>query len=892
MRAPGVIIFLSLALGLLAPRVFAASPEVQRILRNIDFEERRLGNEEDLPMHWVKLTGPGLPHYVNGVLATDFAHSGNYSFRLDLNGGSLIYRYEAGQIPVRPGGHYRVEGYVRTTVLENARVRMTAYLADMDGHPIEKTITHSELYAAKTPNEGWKKLVIELPVDAPTAASLVLEVGLLQPSIYAPNTLGDRALFSQDIRGSAWFDDIVVSQVPQVTLSTDRPGNIFRRSDPLRLTVVVNDRNTDDLAAQLVIKNALGKVVFQRSGALDMSTSKDLPTGSKQMILSLPDLVPGWYRAALVMTSQGTYVGEEGVDLVRLADDAPATVPDARFGIIATDLPYEGWDQLPRILPYLSAGRVKLAVWSQRGDIQQVDSPAFDSVLSRLQAQGITPTACLVDLPPSLSQNAPGNSWLQLLKIDPSVWRPQLAYMISRHANHLDRWQLGADGSDLFVSDPRMREVYKKVYDEFAELMDKPDLAMPWPAWYDLTGEMPATVALSVPPEVLPSQLPLYMQDIFSRTKSSAGGETHNLSLSLQLLGDSYGREEQIRDLAQRIVYALAGGASRIDLPLPFTVRRDGQQIVNEPKELLLIMRTMVTALRGTTFKGKVPIADGVDAFLFDRNGEGILVLWNRGSAGETKSLAVNLGQRPLRMDLWGNVSPLLKPDAKGVIGSGKVNLEIGPMPTILMDIDGIAAQLRASVTLDRPLIESSFEPHVRKIHFVNPSPTAVSGVLRLHPPQGWTINPPTFNFSLNPGEPFDREVTIEFPYNSFAGSKTIMAEFLMQGERDSGFSVPVTMHLGLSDVGMQTMALRDKNDVIVQQMITNYGEKPINYSAFAVYPGQARQERLVTNLAPGKTAVKLYRFRNVKIVSGAKVRTGIKELVGTRILNDEVPIQ
>ena len=59
--------------------------------------------------------------------------------------------------------------------------------------------------------------------------------------------------------------------------------------------------------------------------------------------------------------------------------------------------------------------------------------------------------------------------------------------------------------------------------------MDKPDLAMPWPAWYDLDGELPATVALSVPPEVLPSQLPLYMQDI-------RGHKGHNLSLSLQLL--------------------------------------------------------------------------------------------------------------------------------------------------------------------------------------------------------------------------------------------------------------------------------------------------------------------------------------------------------------------
>ena len=84
----------------------------------------------------------------------------------------------------------------------------------------------------------------------------------------------------------------------------------------------------------------------------------------------------------------------------------------------------------------------------------------------------------------------------------------------------------------------------------------KPDLAMPWPAWYDLSGDLPATVALSVSPDVLPSQIPLYIEDI-------RGHEGHNLSLSLQLIDDRYGREVQIRDLAQRGVRA--GGRGEPD---------------------------------------------------------------------------------------------------------------------------------------------------------------------------------------------------------------------------------------------------------------------------------------------------------------------------------------
>src|SRR5690606_23491006 len=103
----------------------------------------------------------------------------------------------------------------------------------------------------------------------------------------------------------------------------------------------------------------------------------------------------------------------------------------------------------------------------------------------------------------------------------------------------------------------------------------------------------------------------------------------------------------------------------------------------------------------------------------------------------------------------------------------------------------------------DPPLIESSFKPHLRKVRFVNPYRQAIGGQLKLKAPPGWTINPPTFQFSLNPDEVFERDITIELPYNSLAGPKTIEAEFQVQADRNSSFRVAVPLKLGLSDVGM-----------------------------------------------------------------------------------------
>ncbi len=906
---------------LAAAACLAQPAGVNRVLRTFDFEERRLGNVEDLPMHWNKVDGSGLPRYVNGKLTTDNPRSGRYSFRFDLNGGSLIYRYEPGQIKVSIGAHYRVEGYARTTVLPHARARLTAYMVDADGKQLPETVHRSELYAARTEDEDWHRLVVELSAETESAYSMVIELEVLQPQLYAANTLGKRTLFSQDIRGSAWFDDVMVSQVPRVKMSTDRPGNIFRRGEPLRMQVLVSDRFTDDLAAQLLVHDAMGKKTYQRSGALDIGSAETLGPGRKRLGVLLPELTPGWYSVSLVMSSRGQYVGDQKLDLVVLADNAPTATPDGRFGVVATDLPFEGWTELPEVLATLGTGRVKLAVWSATEDVESMDPAAFDQILVKLQERHIVPTACLVDLPPSIADKllarqrmvqaaqtfagtasqgaAMDSNWPYLLKADPADWQPKLSQLLARHANHLERWQLGADGTDCFVTQPGMRKVYAMVYDQFAGLMFKPDLAMPWPAWYELDGTAPATVALSVPASVLPHQLPLYMSDLAGGGQSAAGSRQSavgkkvpaNLSITLQALEKAqYGREVQIRDFAQRVTYALAADARRIDVPLPFTVRRETDDVIQQPQELYIITRTLVTALGGATFKGRVPIAEGVEAFLFDRGGQGVLVLWDRGMTSGIKQLAVNLGERPMRMDLWGNVTPLLGTDQDKT--SGKTQLSLGSMPVLLLDIDAQIAQLRASVAIDQPLIESSFQAHTRKLRFSNPYKTSISGSVRLKAPPGWTLNPPTHTFSLNPGETFEHEVSIEFPYNSPGGAKILDAQFTVQADRNSSFNVPITVNLGLSDVGMQTLALRDGEDVIVQQVIQNYVDRPIDYSAFAIVSGQARQERLVTNLGAGRTTIKRYRFPGSAIAPGTKIRVGVKELNGTRILNDEVEIQ
>jgi hypothetical protein len=189
-------------------------------------------------------------------------------------------------------------------------------------------------------------------------------------------------------------------------------------------------------------------------------------------------------------------------------------------------------------------------------------------------------------------------------------------------------------------------------------------------------------------------------------------------------------------------------------------------------------------------------------------------------------------------------------------------------------------------------LIESTFQTHTRKLRFTNPYNQPIGGTLKLHAPAGWNLNPPSFTFTLNPGESLEKDLAIEFPYNSLAGPHNLTAEFNLQADRHVVFSEPLSLVLGLSDLGTRCMAFRAGADVVVQQMISNYGDHPITYSTFSSYPGRPRIERLVTTLTPGQTVIKKYRFVNVPLGKTSRIRVGLKEVDGNRILNDEVEIE
>ena len=98
----------------------------RHILKRFDFDERRFGNVEEVPMYWLRRKGPDLPHYNTGVLDHAIGHDAPPSFRLSAITESVAFTYSRNDIPVEPGNRYTVSGWIRTQDLRRSRAYISA----------------------------------------------------------------------------------------------------------------------------------------------------------------------------------------------------------------------------------------------------------------------------------------------------------------------------------------------------------------------------------------------------------------------------------------------------------------------------------------------------------------------------------------------------------------------------------------------------------------------------------------------------------------------------------------------------------------------------------------------------------------------------------------------
>ncbi len=153
----------------------------RHILKRFDFDERKFGNLEDIPMYWTRRKGLNLPHYNTGSFDRSSGHDGPPSFRLACITESVAYTYDRNDIPVEPGNRYTVSGWIRTEGLRKSRAYLSASYLARDLGVIEQAETESPGIGQAEQDGHWHYVELQTAEAPRTARWLRITVWLAQP---------------------------------------------------------------------------------------------------------------------------------------------------------------------------------------------------------------------------------------------------------------------------------------------------------------------------------------------------------------------------------------------------------------------------------------------------------------------------------------------------------------------------------------------------------------------------------------------------------------------------------------------------------------------------------------------------------------------------------------
>ena len=840
----------------------------RRIVKHFDFNERPLGNYESVPMSWRRHGGTGFPGFLEGRIDEKVGHAATPSFRLDLDGGSLGYHFEGRDISVRTNSDYLVVAWVKCRSLETARAYLTACYLDRKGVVIPGTQQRSELVGGR-PDIDWRPITVPLPGNIPGSRYIGLSLWLTQADVWNSEPPGLHETAHEDVKGSAWFDDITVFRLPRVTLSSSHPGNVFLDDEPVELQTEVNDPDGLSLTATLTITDVGGAKVATRAvpiraqgGGIERFQFEGLPVGV--------------YGAELLVSAEGASLVSRRLTFIRLLPTlSPPQSCGRNFGAILKDVSPAALAGQAQLLKVLRPEHVKVPVWSpQLAGAPNSKAVELKSLLEAVVSAGGEPIGVLTDRAVFGEGGASGAAPRPLIEIfndDPRGWRPLIAGTWSLYAGLIPVWQVGADGESV-GSDPRVAAVLPLLRREMTPLMGQPVLAVGAAVSAGRGAAGADYQSILVPASIPTDSVCEYVQ---------AAAVALDRAWAVVQPPDkcSYPRELWLADLARRLVEARFAGAATVFLPAPWGVRAEGLSAEVAPREELIVLRTVADILGRATPVSRTAIDGEARCLTFDRNGRAILFVWDPDAPPEGRDHVLYLGPDARLVDLWGRVS------VPEPVGSEQI-VRIGPAPQFILNTPTWLFEFRRQFRIDPPQVEASFDACERSITFRNTYREPVTGMLRLVPPPDWDVRPNRVMFSLTPGQRFRQQISIRFPLNAEAGLTPLVGEFSLDADHRYRVVAAAWLELGLKDIGLETESFRRGTSLVVRQWLTNNSDATVSFSGYLLAPQRQRIERSFWNFQTGQSAAKEFVLENSDALVGQKIRLSLKEMQGTRVWN------
>lgn len=895
----------------------ATTQPLPRVLKHFDFDEVRLGNFEPSPMNWEPLVAPGYPPFLRAAFDPSVGHEAAPSVRLGVQGGSVATHYIGRTIPVRAGCDYRVRGWVRTQGLHRAAAVLTAFYRDANQRPIGTEIRSAALRDVDN-NGEWTPVELFLRVAPRNARWIAIGMAVEQPSRDEVAPASVKPIRLMDNHGSAWFDDVTITRLPRLGLSTEslrsapneasgagatdgagapattisvRANSSAAIGDRHRTNGAMLDAGRRD-AVEVRVEDAdlsdLLVTVKVWNGADEPVLSDTLrPVGaSSRMAVSLKDLPMGVYRVRAAVEACGEELAVRELSFLRtLAAQSTARSHGGFLGItLGREVDSPAMNDIEPLLTWLGVGAVKLPLWHAGTRDSQIvsGSPAWEAMLNRLRRCDIRVIGTLLEPPASLAERFPRDhrSLGDVLSASPDVWRPYLALPLMRQAGLIDAWQLGAD-TDFPADAAALRPALMALQAEITTMAGPRPLVVPWPSNVLTARKQLPADGLSID---IPARLRVDSIGEYLATFGKLGFRPLWVHLGRPKPALSE-RNAAWADWTQRIITARQHGAERVFLDPPWDVGDDGAL---RPGDEALMLRNLSAILGDARPLGEVRLDEAVTAYVFAGStpGEGLLAAWADVGPGESREVVTPIGRGTQRFDLWGGAEDVAD-------GSGGQRMRLVREPVIFAPVDPILLAARDNVWINGDRLEAGEPTTERTLVIRNPFERRIHGTAELDVPGGWQLEPRRFEFAAEPGGTFARPLAFRLPRNAAAGEYRITTRLVIEiGMETRGVSLAPRVDVGLRDLDVRVMWQVQEKHLLIQTRIVNRGDRTAELESRVVSPVHPREVRAIPALKPGGQIVHSVTLDRAAELIGTPVRVSLRRRSGPEAFNETITIK
>jgi hypothetical protein len=885
-----------------------------RLARIFDFEEQQT-NPGEVPQFWFRNQDaaqrprPGFPGWNRAELVYDatLAHQGEGFVSLPTQGGSTSLLLESGVLPVFADTDYRIFAHIRTANLRDARAAIIARFIDAQGNIIPGSERISELAISE---QAWRQISVDITSSDPGAAFIQLELALLQPKQQPQPDRTAAAPFlisTEDLSGSAMFDDVAILQLPRVELNADTTAGLFTADQTPALLVRVRDLTDETLTVRREVLSASGEVVDAKTDSLVSGT--ELAAWSPR----LPGF--GWYRARMSLQNpQGIMVGGAVTDFAWLTPAVikPAPLRDReltltrttllidapRLGLVFDDVPPSQWSQLPAIARTSGIGAMTLPLWARDLQSSQLrsHSESMQAVASQLVGSFVDLTLSLPQTPDELARAVNierPDPWDVMLLPSQNADRiadpvqPFLSDAIDR-LGAANSWQIGPSDSTVPFWSSHSLAAARAALAQRAPgitLVVPADIRDQWdPAILQSAGG-----ALRLAPRI-PSDLPsaaVRQAGDYWVAPLAAAPRTISTQFILDGAQPSHTQPaEHAAAIARQLieVWRMLGSEPEVaaSAPLhvalanawqwPATARQHAR-----PTAALAAFTAVAQRLSDRRIAGPFPAPAGCVAWIaqpLTRAETGItggIIAWNESGAPDAALSVPVASETVLMYDMFGNVTRLRAAQRESGAGSLMVRVPLSTAPVFLEGLDVGLAQFVSTVEITPTLLDAAQDVGEHEIVLRNPWKNSITGKVSVLEPGGfangpidrsWRISPRAHNFTLAAGQEVRLPMQVSFRLNQEAGPKDFVLGIEVSGDQPYGIvEIERTLELGLKDFALDVSATRVGDTVVAEATVTNTSDNELTIELVSLAPGSPRQRATLSNLAPRSQAVRRFSY-------------------------------